>query len=207
MALFTGSGVFNLQGNDARVYDCDFQNDGGLDVAATGGWVSNVIAENIIISGGGVTVNQSRLSIVSVTGDSVTLANSQLGNTTVTGDFATLANNRVSGISIDGVIVDGDDALIVGNQFQVDNTFEPDTNDALVLNGNFALATANKFHPLDSRYGVNIGGDCNMVVGNDFGDPADYGTDALNDAGTNTRLFWPADATYGDNFTDCETSP
>jgi len=42
-----------------------------------------------------------------------------------------------------------------------------------------------------------------MVVGNDFGDPDGYGTDAFNDTASNTQIFWPADATYGDNFTDC----
>ena len=60
-----------------------------------------------------------------------------------------------------------------------------------------------------SRYGVNMaGGDCNIVVGNDLGPSADYGTDALSTAGsTNTQLTYPADPTYGDNFTDCPTLP
>lgn len=60
------------------------------------------------------------------------------------------------------------------------------------------------------RCAVNVSAstcDCNMVVGNDLGDPADYGTDALNDAGTDTQLTYPNDPTYGDNFTDCDTSP
>jgi hypothetical protein len=54
------------------------------------------------------------------------------------------------------------------------------------------------------RYGVNVSAatcENNIIVGNDLGDPADYGTDALNDAGTGTILTYPNDATYGDNFT------
>lgn len=55
------------------------------------------------------------------------------------------------------------------------------------------------------RYGVNVlAGDCNRVL-SDVGDPATYGTDALNiDTDTNTIRFWPADAFYGDNLTVCE---
>jgi hypothetical protein len=58
----------------------------------------------------------------------------------------------------------------------------------------------------NTRYGINVsnsGCDCNVVVGNSLGDPADYGTDALNDAGTGTWLTFPNDPAYGDNFVDC----
>lgn len=57
----------------------------------------------------------------------------------------------------------------------------------------------------DTRYGVNVGGsgECNIVVGNDLGDPDVYGTDALIVTAANTQLFYPADALYGDNYTDC----
>lgn len=60
--------------------------------------------------------------------------------------------------------------------------------------------------PRQTRNGIHISTsdcDCNIVVGNILGDPADYGTDALTDAGTDTQKFWPADATFGDNFTIC----
>jgi hypothetical protein len=41
----------------------------------------------------------------------------------------------------------------------------------------------------------------NRVVGNDFGTISSYGTGAYNDSGTGTVNEYPADATYGDNFT------
>ncbi len=53
------------------------------------------------------------------------------------------------------------------------------------------------------RYGINIadpGITRAIVVGNSGGDPSDFGTDALNDQGTDTQLEYPSDATYGDNF-------
>ena len=53
------------------------------------------------------------------------------------------------------------------------------------------------------RYGINIadsGVVRAIVVGNSGGDPADFGTDAINDQGTDTQLTYPSDATYGDNF-------
>lgn len=57
------------------------------------------------------------------------------------------------------------------------------------------------------RYGVNVaGGDCNRIVGNVFGNPADYGTDAYIDAGISTQTVWPNDISYGDNFTNCGES-
>lgn len=54
------------------------------------------------------------------------------------------------------------------------------------------------------RYGINIASSTverAIVVGNHLGDPTDYGTDALNDDGTDTQLTYPGHATYGDNFT------
>lgn len=78
----------------------------------------------------------------------------------------------------DGIRIDGDDNMIQHN----------------MLRGS---AGANK-----PRYGINIAsGDDNIVVGNDLGTIAEWATDALNDAGTGTRLVYPNDATYGDNFT------
>jgi hypothetical protein len=85
------------------------------------------------------------------------------------------------------------------------------TYDAINISGNSSrnLISGCKIRPRTTgnttRYGVNVGGtgECNMVVGNDLGDPDDYGTDALVDSASNTQLFWPGDATYGDNFTNC----
>jgi len=57
----------------------------------------------------------------------------------------------------------------------------------------------------NTRYAVNNtgSGDCNRVAGNDLGDPADYGTNALNGV---LDVFWPADVTNGDNFTICNST-
>lgn len=75
----------------------------------------------------------------------------------------------------------------------------------IVVNGDRNLITGCVLRPGTTNYGVEItGGECNMVVGNDLGDPDDYTTDALIDGGANTQLFWPA-GLYGDNFTDCGT--
>jgi hypothetical protein len=91
-------------------------------------------------------------------------------------------------------------------------TQSDDTYDAVQINGGSRIfVTGLTIRPEAStgelsRYGVNVvDGDCHIVVGNDLGDPADYGTDALNDTATNTALTWPSDATYGDNFTDCSS--
>ncbi len=54
-----------------------------------------------------------------------------------------------------------------------------------------------------TRYGINISdaaSEDNIVVDNDLGPAAAYGTDAFNDAGTRTRTTYPAHANYGDNF-------
>lgn len=51
------------------------------------------------------------------------------------------------------------------------------------------------------RYGINIvSGNDNIVVGNNLGAAADYGTAPIGDSGTGTILDYPSDATWGDNF-------
>jgi hypothetical protein len=50
------------------------------------------------------------------------------------------------------------------------------------------------------RYGINILGDDNLIVGNDMRE-ADAGTAPINKGGTGNLYDWPAHATYGDNFT------
>lgn len=53
------------------------------------------------------------------------------------------------------------------------------------------------------RSAVNIQeGTNHKVVGNAFGDEVDYGTSPLINLGTDTRLFYPEDTQYGDNFVD-----
>ncbi len=110
-------------------------------------------------------------------------------------------------------ITDSDRVTVQGCTFNPeDDPGADDTWDLIFIDGTSSrcFVTANQLIPDGSagnqnRYGVNLDGtgECNIVVGNDFGDPDDYATDAWNDAMSNTQQFWPADATYGDNFTDC----
>lgn len=114
------------------------------------------------------------------------------------------------------------DIAILGNLFNVGRhgLHLPSTEvEGLVFSDNIVRATTdgvnidadrvriegNTFIPTGNS-AVNIeGGECNIVVGNAFGDCDGYTTDCLIDNGANTQLFYPADATYGDNFTDCGT--
>ena len=104
-----------------------------------------------------------------------------------------------------------DNAVIHDNTIRIDVDASDNTYDLVSLTTtDRALVEGNKLilnsgvGDSSPRYGVNVvSGECNMVVGNDLGDPDDYGTDALNDTASNTQLFWPADPTYGDNLTDC----
>lgn len=95
-------------------------------------------------------------------------------------DRATISGNNVAseaGNTIDGIIVEDSDGVMVEH------------NQVTVL-GVGAL-----------RYGINIaGGDDNIVVGNNLGAAADYGTAPIGDSGTGTILDYPSDATWGDNF-------
>lgn len=94
------------------------------------------------------------------------------------------ANQVIAATSADNIRLAGDRNMIEGNMSQA-------------VDG-FSVADV----------GINIvSGSCNIVVGNRLGDPADYGTDALTDSGTDTQLTYPNDPTYGDNFTDCGGSP
>lgn len=98
------------------------------------------------------------------------------------------------------------EVTIYNSGFGTTNTY-----DNLLIDGasNRNMIQNSKFRALLSggttRYGVNVSGsgECNIVVGNDLGDPDDYATDALGNTASNTQLFYPADATYGDNWTDC----
>lgn len=110
-----------------------------------------------------------------------------------------------------GLLIDGASDNRISGQFYANGSDTTNTYDNISITGasnrNFInqCVLRPRVSGADTRYGVNVGGtgECNMVVGNDLGDATDYGSDALNDAASNTQLFWPADATYGDNFTDC----
>jgi hypothetical protein len=128
--------------------------------------------------------------------------------------LAVVVANVITRAEFHGVqLTDCSNCLVAANIINSSGLATDDTYDAIHLDGDSFrnLITGNKLIPPTAgnapRYGVNIAttDECNIVVGNDLGDPDDYGTDALNDNGANTQLFWPNDATYGDNFTDCGT--
>jgi nitrous oxidase accessory protein NosD len=110
-----------------------------------------------------------------------------------------------------GIVVDvSSSASITNNLIGPFGTATTNTYDGIILSGdsNRNLVQGNHLVPQAAgnvpRYGVNVSAaacDDTIVVGNDFGPAANYGTDALNDAGTGTILTYPNDATYGDNFT------
>lgn len=105
-----------------------------------------------------------------------------------------------------GILLVGDDCDIGGNRIVDPSSDVPDATDGIFVDGDRNHVHENRVLPgvVQPRYGINVSaGDCNVVVGNVLGDPADYGTDALTDAGTNTQLVYPNDPMYGDNFTVC----
>lgn len=101
-------------------------------------------------------------------------------------------------------VIDAPNCIVKGNLFNAAyHSSDDDTYDVIQLVNDSILCEGNKIIT-DSggglpRYGINIIGDDNIVVGNDL--RGTYGTDALNDAGTGTILVYPNDMTYGDNFT------
>lgn len=145
----------------------------------------------------------------------------------------TANNVRVTTSDDDGIILDGSDFCTVrgvvnaagqhgvrlnnSDQNRIEVTVidsggdTTNTYDNLRIEGasNRNFVTGSIFRPRltgnTTRAGVNVAGsgECNIIVGNDLGDPDPYGTDALVDTASNTQIFYPADATYGDNFTDC----
>lgn len=184
MARFSGSGILSIAGTNTRIYDVIMA--GASVVAMAAGEARNV--------DGKMTVSGP-----------VRLRDCNLTSLTVTADDVDMQGCHLTGSS-DGCVWTGADGLIVGNTFFENGTLTNNTYDSLRVTGNRNQVMSNRFIPAtgSTRYGVNIvSGECNMIVGNDLGDPDDYATDALNDGGANTQLFWPADATYGDNYTDC----
>lgn len=102
------------------------------------------------------------------------------------------------------IVIVAPHCIIKGNLLDAAyHSSDDDTYDAIQVNSDNCLVEGNKIIT-DSggglpRYGINITGDDNIVVGNDL--RGSYGTDPLNDAGTGTILTYPNDVTYGDNFT------
>lgn len=222
MARFTGSGAFTVPAGDyARVHDIDFQNTGGVTVSASNAQLRScrIARELTVTSILYVSVYECYLDEVTWSGNSGQLTGSVVldgiawsgdygmihdcfidDEVVVTGDQFQFRDNRCDHNG-DLLQITADDALVVGNYF------EPTGGDAVVIAGNRNQVMSNRFLPggsADSAVTLNSG-ECNMVVGNDLGDSGDYATDAIVDNAANTQLFWPNDATYGDNFTDCGT--
>lgn len=103
-------------------------------------------------------------------------------------------------------LIDSDDGAVTSNVIHHPSQLTDSTYDGVNMttsDRNLVASNLIRSDPtVSARYGVNVvSGDRNVVVGNSLGDPAQYGTDALVDSGTNTQLAYPNDATYGDNFT------
>lgn len=167
--------------------------EGGL-IAVAGGEVSGVVANN--------TVRKPDDGLVVDIAYDGELALAIRGNTlTDLGGTAILLRSNSSGGPL-GVEIEANTIVGPGGAATTN------TRDAIRVDQGQAFIHGNKITPRATtpftRYGINIaGGDCNVVVGNALGDPADYGTDALEDNGADTQLTYPNDPTYGDNFTAC----
>lgn len=124
-------------------------------------------------------------------------------------DDIAVVDNRITGTHEHGIVLIGSShCLLTGNLISESGMDVANSFDHINISGLSTrnLITANKLlAAAQTRYGVNVGGtgECNLVAGNDLGDPDSYGTDALADTAANTRLSWPNDVIYGDNFTDC----
>lgn len=206
MCVFTGTGTFTLAGSNSRIHDVLFSNSGGTVVLSGERSVArNLHTQGTLeITGNYVQIQDSNIRDTTWSGHSGGLADSfvVVGTIDVTGDRTRIEDTIFT--SAAGLDIEADDCVIAGNVFY--NTSSGD--DSVAVNGDRNMVQANKFVPNvgNTNSAVNIeSGECNMVVGNDLGDVDDYATDALIDSGANTQLFYPNDATYGDNFTDCGT--
>jgi hypothetical protein len=217
MALLQGTGSFILNGSSARIHDVQMAETATL---VLDGEVQH--ARGLILGFNNplqvledyINVYDSTLSTVDWQG-AHGVYGSNYANTlvAVTGDYFRCHDNLFD--RRQGLDLTANQAVVVGNIFaNQGQQAATNAHDGVTINGDRNLVEANRFIPFNpitpvTRSAVNIAsGDCNMIVGNDVGDPADYATDAIIDAGTDTWLVYPNDPTYGDNFTDCTpTSP
>jgi hypothetical protein len=113
---------------------------------------------------------------------------------------------RSDGIVLDDTLNTVQNNIVACNSLNMEFPEDDNAYDGIRIDGNDNMIQHNMLRGSGGadqpRYGINIAsGTNNIVVGNDFGALADWATNALNDAGTATRLVYPNDATYGDNFT------
>lgn len=108
------------------------------------------------------------------------------------------------GLTLDDV----DNGHVHNNYFQAISAGSVNGYDAINLGGS-ATCDDNMIHhntvipDSNTRYGVNVSNAVphrTVVVGNNLGGTASYGTLPFNNSGTATVTSYPADATYGDNF-------
>lgn len=118
-----------------------------------------------------------------------------------------IESNIIEGTDRHAIWLNGVSGVVVqNNQIGAAGQGTANTYDAIFLEANVdsCLIQDNRVRADGgARYGINVAAstcDNNVIVGNDLGGTADYGTDALNDSGTGTILSYPGDATYGDNF-------
>lgn len=123
-----------------------------------------------------------------------------------------IAGNILRNLDGHGIVLnDVSDAKITGNLIVNIGGDGTNTFDGIILTGDSDrnMIDGNKIVPgsiVLPRYAINISAatcDCNFVVGNDGGPSSGYGTGTINDAGTNTQLFYPSHPIEGDNLFDC----
>lgn len=226
MAKFEGSGKLTLTGTYGRIYDFWFANTGGVettgssarierctmqvDVTMTGvhsRFVDNSSSGKATLSGRGSMVAESRVDQLEILEDDCRVTGVE-ADTSQSGEPALYveADDCIFVASEFGA-GSGYGADVVGNRNQFVGCLFPDqgtSHAGLRFNGNRNRCQGSSFVESGGDYAVEIaGGECNMVVGNDLGDCDDWDIDCLLDNGLNTQLFYPADASFGDNFTDC----
>lgn len=188
-------------------------------VAVEGPVFSLVISGNRIY-GGGVTVTTDSFR-GTISGNIINAASAEVAAIDISADLdgdVSIEGNHIWGSIRHGIhLADGPDnegafnATIANNHIDSTGSQTANTYDAIHVSGAASrnYIHGNKIVPSSvTRYGINMAGsgDCNVIVGNDLGDPDDYGTDAMA-PGSGNILTYPNDPTYGDNFTGCPTSP
>ncbi len=175
-----------------------------IDAKVVKGSIDNVMTT------GGVVIKQTQSSFLSVSNLNVDGSAADGVRFESLGGFSYVQNLRASHIYVDGAEFHGIVLDKVRNAVlhdcQVENVGDAASNtyDGILVTGDSedVMLHHNKVHALPAtRYGIHIqSGDRAMVVGNDLGLEAGYGTAPLNDGAAGTILSYPDDAVYGDNF-------
>jgi len=164
------------------------------------------IADNSMAEASYTALKLDTCDFITVTGN--VFASSEHGVWLTNSSDCAITGNLIHWSGFHGIYVAGNHNTVVGNRIIDPATGSGGSYDGIYVAGNRNLIEANQINPesANTRNGVNVAsGECNMVVGNDLGDCDLYTSDCLTDTGANTQLFYPNDATYGDNFTDCGT--